>query len=313
MNILCPNGLHVGVFQGLDGSLCRHHFIVPRKETPVDVHDGWDVGARTKPSNVISKVLDWNGDYDCILVQSAQDWCNLPNQIRNSKPIIYYELMNGRGTKAGFEPIYTHKNTILGFVSNSCRISHGIFDEPHFTLFPGVNEDDWNAQKLNLVSHDIPQIVHARNDFAIRDTKKYADFLQVVDGLDYRILGRGGNANFVSFQEQAETFIRSRLYLNIEIYCSTFSIAAMEGMMASLPIVSNDIEGSADFIRNGTNGFVNTNLSKLRNHCIALLNDKPMADKLGEKARETAIQAFGKHQFNEAVNYVFDNLKGYQK
>lgn len=308
MRVLCPQGLHVGVFQGLSGDLCHHTFVVPRKENPVDVHDGWEVGVRPKPSNVVSEVIDWNGNYDCILVQSIQDWNAIPN--REHKPVIYYDLMNGRGGGPGH--IYNHKNTILAFVSNSCRISHGIWDQvPHYVLFPGIDEDAWGGLANDIRSVD-QMIVHARNDFAKRDPAKYADYMQLVSGLPHTLIGRDGD-KFLGLKDMNEAYWRSRAYVNIEIATSTFSIATMEAMMAGLPIVSNNIEGSMDYLRNGENGFCSNNLGLLRRHLDDLMNDKDMAIALGNKAREMAMLAFGKQQFNKSVNYLFDNLDSFRR
>jgi hypothetical protein len=303
--------------------------VVPRKDNPIDVHDGWEVGVRPKPSNVVSEVVNWDGDYECILVQSIQDWNAIPAAVRDRKPVIYYDLMNGRGGGPGH--IYNHKNTILAFVSNSCRISHGIWDQvPHYVLFPGVDEDAWghfdtpehgdsgpSYSWVNSIEHQntrgIDQmVVHARNDFAKRDPAKYKDYLQLVDGLPHTLIGRDGD-KFLGLKDMNEAYWRSRVYVNIEIATSTFSIATMEAMMAGLPIVSNNIEGSMDYLRNGANGYCSNNLGLLRKHLQDLLNDRDMASVLGNKAREMAVLAFGKEQFNSSVNYLFDNLSAFRR
>jgi hypothetical protein len=310
MKVLCPQGLHVGVFQGLDGALCHHTFLVPRKENPVEVHDGWEVGVRPKPSCVVSQPLDWNGDYDCVLVQSIQDWNVIPD--KNRKPIIYYDLMNGRGS--GPSHIYSHTNTLLAFVSNSCRISHGIWDQvPHYVLYPGVNEDSWDPDQLPALHRSSKeQIIHTRNDFSKRDTARFNEWLSITTGMPHLLIGRDGD-RFLNLQELVEEYITSRVYVNLEIATSTFSIAAMEAMMAGMPIVSNNIEGSADYIRNGMNGFATNNIDLMRRHTQDLMNDRAMAIALGDEARKTAIQMFGKKQFNASINYLFDNLNAFRR
>lgn len=310
MRILCPQGLHVGVFQGLDGNLCHHTFLVPKKETPTEVHDGWDTGVRPKPTCVVSEPIDWNGNYDCILVQSMEDWGAIPNKDR--KPIIYYDLMNGRGF--GPSHIYNHSNTILAFVSNSCRISHGLWDQmPHYVLYPGIDEDVWDPKSVPPENRsEQAEIVHTRNDFSKRDTLRFNEWLQITSGMPHLLIGRDGDC-FLNLSQLAMKYITSRVYLNLEIFTSTFSIAAMEAMMAGMPIVSNNIEGSGDYIKNGINGFVTNNVNMMRRHVQELMNDKDMAIELGNRARETAIQNFGKQQFNASVNYFFDNLDAYRR
>lgn len=323
MKVLCPRGLHLGVFQGLDGSLCHHEFLFPANRPD---WLSWDTGLRPQPSCVIQSDLGYNQDYDAIFVQSIGDYDAIPGEYKHTKPIIYYELMNGRpgGYNNRFNYIYNNPNVIMGFVSNSCRISHEVYAEKYqnryFTLLPGIDEEYWRPEQFMVQVNDTDfisarsikqQVIHARNDFANRDKPKYSDFMYIVKDIPYVLLGQNGTKTLGN-KELVTEYIMSRLYLDIEIYTSTFSIAAYEGMMAGLPIVSNDIEGSADFIHNGYNGFISNNLDYLRKKTIDLLNNQKMAIEMGNRSRQIAIDTVGKVPFNTAINEIFDNLNSYR-
>src|SRR6185369_3296804 len=302
MKILAPHGLHIGVFHLLNET-CHHTFSVPR----------WSTDVRPKPSCVIEEPLNYDGDYDCILVQSIGDWNEIPNKER--KPIIYYDLMNGRGVP-GPAMIYNHRNTILAYVSNSCRISHGIYEQvPHYVLYPGIDENAWGFDSYDGLFDDRSRnakIVHARNDFSKRDVPKYNDYLYLTRDMPSVLIGAGGD-KVLNLRDMNAEYWTSRVYVNVEIATSTFSIATMEAMMAGLPIVSNNVEGSADYIKNGINGYVGNNLPLLRKHIEELLNNKELAISMGNESRKIATLMFGKKQFNANVNYLFDNLESLKR
>jgi hypothetical protein len=150
MRIYCPKSLHSGVFQALDASLCKHEFWV----------HGWSIGDKPRPSNVFEMTREQleNPDdnfFDAILVQSYEDYQLVKNF---AKTIIYYDLMNGRGT--GPEEIYKNPHVIPVFISTSCRMSHGIYGGLHKTIYPAVDEEFWGG----WVGND-KEIVHVRNGF----------------------------------------------------------------------------------------------------------------------------------------------------
>ena len=295
--IYCPKGLHHGVFQSLDASICKHEFWV----------NGWIEKEKPKPSNVhiMTKEMLENPDdsfFDAILVQSVEDYKLVQNF---AKTILYYDLMNGRGS--GPAPIYNNPYVIPVFVSTGCRLSHGIYDGPHKTIYPGVDEDYWNGYIGNE-----PKIIHVRNEFENRDKPKYADFLNVCNGNAFTLVGRGGNME-CGYEELREQFRKHRVFVNVEIFTSTFSISSMEAMMTGMPIICNDIEGTGEAIRNGVEGFISNNISYLQNKTRDLLNDHAMAKEFGTNAREMAKMKFGKRQFNLAWDDFLNNLEYYRR
>lgn len=295
--IYCPKGLHSGVFQGLDNAICKHEFYV----------NSWNEVEKPKPNNVIvmTKEMLENPDdsfFDAILVQSVEDYRLVANF---DKTILYYDLMNGRGS--GPALIYSNLHVVPIFVSTGCRLSHGVYDGPHKTIYPGVDEEYWNGW-----TGDDQKIIHVRNEFENRDRPKYADFINICNGNPFTLIGRGGNKQ-CGYSELREQFRRHRVFVNVEIFTSTFSISSMEAMMTGMPIICNDIEGTGEAIRNGVEGFISNNIGYLQKRTQDLLNDYDMAKELGKNAREMAKIKFGKNQFNLAWDDFLNNLEYYRR
>lgn len=289
--------MHSGVFQALDGDICKHEFWV----------NGWNEKEKPKPNNVhvMTKEMLENPDdsfFDAILVQSVEDYHLVANF---DKTILYYDLMNGRGT--GPNNIYQNARVIPVFVSTGCRLSHGVFDGPHKTIYPGVDENYWNGW-----TGEESKIVHVRNEFANRDRKRYDEFIHICGDTPFTLIGRDGNV-VCGYPELREKFRSHRVFVNVEIFTSTFSISSMEAMMTGMPIICNDIEGSGEAIRNGVEGFISNNIGYLKEKTRDLINDHAMAKELGANAREMAKVKFGKKQFNLAWDDFLNNLEYYRR
>lgn len=295
--IYCPKGLHHGVFQSLDKDLCKHEFYV----------NGWNEGEKPKPNNVVvmsKEMLDNPDDsfFDAILVQSINDY-NLVSKFQ--KTILYYDLMNGRSNGPTY--IYDNPNVIPVFVSTGCRLSHNMYDGKHKTIYPGVDDKYWSGW-----TGEEAKIVHARNCFKARDLPKYNDFLNICGDSPRTLIGIDGDM-LCGYEELRSQFRKHRVFVNVEIHTSTFSISSMEAMMTGMPIVCNDIEGTGEAIHNGVEGFISNNIEYLKKKTNDLLNDYDLAKELGANARETAKIKFGKKQFNLAWDDFLTNLDYYKR
>jgi len=299
VNVYCLTGLHAGVFQSLDGSLCSHTFWTPT----------WDDN-KEKPSNVriMTKEMIEDPDenfFDCILIFPEHY-----EKVKNiDKPIIVYFVMNGReGQDNNYtKHILNNPRVIPLFVSTGCRLSRGIFDGKHKTIYPGIDENFWKGW-----TGEDKKIIHVRNEFEKRDKEKYNDFLKICDGNDYTLVGNGGTIQCGPIELRGQ-FIKHRMFVNVEIYTSTFSISSMEAMMTGLPIVCNDIEGTGEAIQNGKNGFISNNLDYLKKKVNDLMNDHDMAKELGANSRKMAKLKFSKSQFNAEWEDFLTNLDYYRR
>jgi len=298
-NIYAIKGLHHGVFSSLDYSLCPHKFWVP----------SWNSIEKPKPNNVHIMTKEQLEDpddsfFDAILVQSIDDYMLVKDF---DKTIMFYNLMNSRGNPANHVEVLKNPRVIPLYISTSCRTSHGIFDGKHKTIYPGIDENFWNGY-----TGEDRKIIHVRNAFKERDPQKFKDFEAVCEGEEYTLVGTKGNM-YCGADELVKQFRKHRVFVNIEIYTSTFSISSMEAMMTGMPIICNDIESTGEAIRNGVEGFISNDMNYLKKRTRELLNDVDMAKELGNNAREMAKMKFSKKQFNMAWNDLFENMDSYRR
>jgi glycosyltransferase involved in cell wall biosynthesis len=80
-------------------------------------------------------------------------------------------------------------------------------------------------------------------------------------------------------------------------YEEGFNMATVEAMAAGMPVIGNRHAGSP--IRDGVSGFLSDDPDELRKYARMLLEDREMANAMGEEARKTAIERFSITQFSE--------------
>jgi glycosyltransferase involved in cell wall biosynthesis len=81
-------------------------------------------------------------------------------------------------------------------------------------------------------------------------------------------------------------------------------------MMVGLPIVALATTEVATVIRDGHNGFIDTDLGRLIDLMKLLLEDRALAAQLGENARRTAVERFNIERFVRDWNALFAEVTG---
>lgn len=96
---------------------------------------------------------------------------------------------------------------------------------------------------------------------------------------------------------QLPSFISQyRFYFHPARYTS-LGLSVVEAMMVGLPIVGLATTELPTIIQNEKNGYINTNIDYLIQQMKQLLQDDPLAKKLGEAAKQTAEERFSITQF----------------
>ncbi len=76
-----------------------------------------------------------------------------------------------------------------------------------------------------------------------------------------------------------------------------YNMATVEAMSAGMPILGNDHPGSP--VEHGVSGFLSDDPDELRNYAQRLLEDRDLAMKMGQAARDEAIRRFSTDVFRE--------------
>ena len=97
---------------------------------------------------------------------------------------------------------------------------------------------------------------------------------------------------------------RYRLLFNPIRYTS-LGLAVIEAMMVGIPVVALATTEMVTVIRDGVNGFIDTEPARLAEAMRTLLDDPALARRLGEEARRTARERFGIERFVADWNRVF--------
>lgn len=97
---------------------------------------------------------------------------------------------------------------------------------------------------------------------------------------------------------------RYRFLFNPVRYAS-MGLAVIEAMMTGMPVVALATTEMVTVIKDGVNGFIDTDPRRLVECMRLLLSDHKLARKLGEEARRTAFERFGIRRFVADWNAAF--------
>ena len=112
-------------------------------------------------------------------------------------------------------------------------------------------------------------------------------------GMDSKAIGGEGE---VGNSRLPDVLAAHRFFFNPIRYTS-LGLAIVEAMMVGLPIVGLATTELVTVIRNGDNGFIDTDVDVLVDCMKELLADAALARSLGEAARATAFERFGIDRF----------------
>ena len=109
--------------------------------------------------------------------------------------------------------------------------------------------------------------------------------------------------------ELAAFAARYRFFFNPIRYTS-MGLAVIEAMMIGMPVVALATTEMVTVIRDGVNGFIDTDPGKLTARMKRLLQDRDLAAGLGAAARTTALERFGIERFVADWNDAFLEVTG---
>jgi glycosyltransferase involved in cell wall biosynthesis len=107
-----------------------------------------------------------------------------------------------------------------------------------------------------------------------------------------RALGIGNDVVIAGFQQEVGPYIAACDAMVLCSFTETFSLAAIEAMALSRPIVHSDVGGAAEMISQGRNGFLfPVDDTRALVDRLATLADRAVSKRMGQNARAT-VEAF---------------------
>ena len=183
---------------------------------------------------------------------------------------------------------------------------------------------DWNGNNPRLVSFvQSPQqrSVFCRSDILEGIMSEFPSDLYGTDTEAVPVIGRGRT----SYEDQKKILQDARVYLYTGTYPASYTLSFIEAMMTGIPIVAigSDLANPSDhishfqnqrtyeiedIIKNGVNGYISNDINELKQYIQALLENKELAQKIGEEGRKTAIELFGKETIKQQWKKFFETI-----
>ncbi len=113
-----------------------------------------------------------------------------------------------------------------------------------------------------------------------------------------------------SWDDLKKTMQAHRFYIHTAepLYEAGFNMASIEAMAAGLPVLGNRHPTSP--VKHGTSGFLSDDAEELNKYAKMLLEDRKLAELLGQQARKTAAEKFSISRFRDAFARSIETARG---
>jgi glycosyltransferase involved in cell wall biosynthesis len=239
-------------------------------------------------------------EFDVVIFQSRGEWERVQHEILSEAqrrlPRIYIEHDPPQEHPTDTRHWVADPNVLLVHVTHFNRLMWDSGPTPTQVIEHGV-----------LLLSDARYSGHVRrgavvvNNLPSRGRRLGLDVYRAVEqrvplalyGMDSRAIGGEGE---IENARLPDVMAAHRFFFNPIRYTS-LGLAVVEAMMVGLPIVGLATTELPTVIRNGENGFVDTDLDTLVDCMQELLADAELARRLGAAARATAQERFGIDRF----------------
>ena len=283
---------------------------------------GWDVQMRPVPRNgrllSLSEAIESKTEYYCIITHNTTDLLDVKSR-DEPKIIVLHSSREGRlqeehgQTTADSEKLRdilhkyvaatgAHVVTTSMFKGESWGFTEDI------VLF-GVDTEEYPTHTgEKACGLRVSNFIDNRRKILMWDFHE-----QAFAGLPIRLVGHNptipGVYAAANWDELKQIFKSHRFYIHTADprYESGFNMASVEAMAAGMPILGNKHPTSP--IRHGISGFLSDNPEELSMFARILLADRELANIMGQKARQTAIEQFSMSRFACSFNLSIEKAR----
>lgn len=280
----------------------------------------WETKYRPLPNNyhllnpeLKDNQLPFHIDFDLVLSQNKFGQYPILARIAQTLniPLICLEhtLPMDNWPKIQLKQMKNMRGNINIFISEYSKGKWGWAGEEAIVIHHGVDTELFQPNKTVLKK---PHVLSIVNDFLNRAWCCGTDLWREITGwpnkpkIPYKILGNtpGLSEAAKSVDELVHSYQEASVFLNTS-NVSPIPTVVLEAMSCGLVPVSTNNCMLPEIIQNGVNGFLSNNPNELRNYCLQLIEDKQLAQKMGEAARQTIIDKFSLKNFITNWNNTF--------
>lgn len=262
-------------------------------------------------SNVIEIAAEdvKNQQFDCVLFQTNQNYQTdqylILSQEQRQLPKIYLEHDPPREHPTDSKHIVddpsvrvvhvTHYNKLMWDNGNSHAtvIEHGVIDTG--TAYSGA------LDRGLVVINNLSQRGRLLGLDIFQDVKKEVPLDLVGMGTQDLGMGEVLHPQLPSFSSKYRFFFNPIRYTSL-------GLAIIEAMMIGIPVVGLATTELSTVIRNGTNGYIHTDINYLVRMMQRLLKDPKLAFRLGQEGRRTALERFNIGRFTAEWESLFQEV-----
>jgi hypothetical protein len=248
-----------------------------------------------------------NLDFDCILFQSEKnfllDQFDVLTAEQRALPAVYLEHNTPEEHPTNTLHIMNDPEAVLVHVTHYNKLMWKNSTPLVKVIEHGVTEPA--ARYTGELARGVVVINHIKERDRIAGWDIYQEVSQRIP-LDLVGMGTGryGGLGEVLHPDLPAFTARYRFFFNPMRYTS-FGLAVCEAMMMGMPIVGLATTEYAAMLKDGYTGFVHTNIDRLIAGMQALLDDAPLACRLGQHAQAVALEQFNINRFVKEWEALF--------
>ncbi|KAA0992623.1 glycosyltransferase family 4 protein [Dyadobacter aurulentus] len=249
-----------------------------------------------------------NMQFDCILFQSERNFL-----------IDQHEIL--ADWQKTMPRVYVEHNTPEKHPTNTRHVmSDPAVTMVHVTHFNKLMWDNGNTRNVQVIEHgvcippviyqgDIPRGIVVINHIEQRGRITGWDVFEEVrkhvplDLVGMETSGSGGLGEVLN--PQLPEFISHYRFFFNPIRYTSFGLAVCEAMMTGMPVVALATTEYVTVIENGKSGYTDTNIGKLVDKMNTLIRNPVLAQKMGQHAKQVALDKFGIRRFTSEWERVF--------
>jgi spore coat protein SA len=203
--------------------------------------------------------------------------------------------------------------------ARAAREHYGLTDEP-VVLYAGKIRESKGVGVLLAAMHRVWEklpraalVLVGGTEFGRGRTKRETPFFRQFREQVARAPGRVILTGFVPHEDMAPTYLLGDVFAAPSQKPEGMPMVLLEASACGLPLIATRLGGIPEVVQDGINGVLLDNADdpeELAGKIMALLQDAALSQRLGQKARERALERFSWQRIAQEQEAVYDRIVG---